>query len=567
MSSGSGVVAGIDIGNSTTEVVLLRPGRGGGEVVAHSRSLTRGDKGSPESVEAAARLVQRLARNHDLRIRLAAVAPLRAVHTGCRTVHDPAPDTAPLHVLTARAPTAAGDAAAAGRPVPLDRLADERAGGDAVVVLAGEDQGYREVAERVTASLQAGVRVVGVLTARDEAVLVANRLRVAVPVIDQVPVARARSALLVAVEARPLGSPLTRTTDPFWLAATFSLDAASPAVRTVARSLEDSSYSVVALLPDGDVGPAATTATEAEQEHVHWGDGTATPLRHALPRLQAEPPGAVRALGTVAADDVYALHLDEAATAASSRRGTVRTDRVVTAVLRRDGAATDPATLLEELLDTEVRVAGSEAGAGRAGALSTPGAPADAVVVDLGGGTVDVSDGTERCVVAGAGEMLTRLTTEALGVPSGTAEHAKRGPALHVVAPQVVLDEKGTRTFLDSPAPASAAGTLCVHGPAGLVPFARTLGLGEWRAWRLAAKRLCLGRNVRRALAGLTTVPAGRDVALVLVGGAAGDDEVVAAVTEVLPAAATVGRGNVAGSLGHRCAVAFGLAAGGDRSA
>lgn len=561
MTTGAGVVAGIDIGNSTTEVVLFRPGPGQGEIVGHGRSLTRGDKGSRDSVTAAARLTLRLARRHEVGICAAAVAPLRAVHTSCRTIHDPAPDTAPLHVLVAQARTAAGDAVAVGRPVALDRLMEGGPGdGSDAVVLADEAHGYREVADRVNDAMRAGVPVVGVLTARDEAVLVANRISTAIPVVDQVPLARALEATLIAVEARPLGSPLSRLTDPFWLAATFLLDAASREVRSVARSLEDSSYAVVAL--NRGEAPGAEGRLGTDQERVHWSDGSTTELRHALARLQAEPPGSVVGLtsdrGSTAADDAYGVHLGEVAAAASSRRGTVRTDAVVTALLQREAAETDPAVLLEELLDAPVRVAASEADAGRMGALSTPGAPVDALVVDLGGGTIDASDGATCCVVAGAGDMLTRITAEGLDVPSGTAEHAKRGPALHAVAPQVVLDEKGTRSFLTRPAPASAVGALCVHGPVGLVPFSQALGLGEWRSWRLATKRLCLGRNVERAI---SAIALGRDVSLVLVGGAAGDDEVVATVAEALPAGATVGRGNVAGALGHRWAVAFGLAA------
>ena len=44
-----------------------------------------------------------------------------------------------------------------------------------------------------------------------------------------------------------------------------------------------------------------------------------------------------------------------------------------------------------------------------------------------------------------------------------------------------------------------------------------------------------------------------------MVGGCAGDDEVLAALTGALPTGTAVGRGVVAGTLGHRYAVAHGL--------
>jgi len=46
-----------------------------------------------------------------------------------------------------------------------------------------------------------------------------------------------------------------------------------------------------------------------------------------------------------------------------------------------------------------------------------------------------------------------------------------------------------------------------------------------------------------------------------VVGGPAGDDEVLSAVSRALPAGTAVGRGDVGGTLGHRYAVAYGLLA------
>ncbi len=56
---------------------------------------------------------------------------------------------------------------------------------------------------------------------------------------------------------------------------------------------------------------------------------------------------------------------------------------------------------------------------------------------------------------------------------------------------------------------------------------------------------------MQRVAAGVTGV--------LLVGGGAGDDELVRALAERLGHDVTVGRGNVGGGLGHRFAVAYGL--------
>ena len=44
-----------------------------------------------------------------------------------------------------------------------------------------------------------------------------------------------------------------------------------------------------------------------------------------------------------------------------------------------------------------------------------------------------------------------------------------------------------------------------------------------------------------------------------VIGGPAGDDEAIGCVARVLPPGTAVGRGNVAGQLGHRYGVAYGL--------
>jgi hypothetical protein len=197
----------------------------------------------------------------------------------------------------------------------------------------------------------------------------------------------------------------------------------------------------------------------------------------------------------------------------------------------------------------------SEALAARHGALSTPGATEDTVVVDLGGGTVDTVGTGRGVVAAGGGELLTVSVAALTGISTAAAEHVKRGPASRVEAPQVLLAEDGARTFLDRPAAPETVGSLVVSGPAGLLPFHRTLAPGEWRALRLRLKVDLVGGNVARAIRTLALQPR----TVVVVGGPAGDDEVLAAVSGALPRGTAVGRGNVAGTLGHRYAVAYGL--------
>ena len=200
--------------------------------------------------------------------------------------------------------------------------------------------------------------------------------------------------------------------------------------------------------------------------------------------------------------------------------------------------------------------------AARLGALTTPGARAGAVVVDLGAGTIDVIGPRASVVAAGAGDLLTGAVAQALGIPRATADWVKRGPCLRVDGGQRFEAEDGTRGFLAVAAPASAAGMLAVDGPGGLLPFDRHHGPGEWRAIRLRLKSAVLAENFRRAVRTLGT---GEFSQVLMVGGPAGDEELLGVITRSLPPGVAVGRGSVGGTcegepLGHRYAVALGLA-------
>jgi hypothetical protein len=295
-------------------------------------------------------------------------------------------------------------------------------------------------------------------------------------------------------------------------------------------------------------------------------DGGRLSLRTACAQLPGWPAGAVRALGIGSGpsevDDLFAVDLAAAAEAATARQGSTGRAVLVASLSRlRDPHAAEETGMLGDLLAVPVRCLVSEPAAARFGALTTPGARNDAVVVDLGAGTIDVIGSQASVVAAGAGELLTAAVAEMLGIPRATADWVKRGPCVRVDGGQRFEAEDGTRGFLPATAPGSAAGMLAVDGPGGLLPFDRHHGPGEWRAIRLRLKSAVLASNFRRAVRTL-----GQDPGQVLVvGGPAGDEELLGVIARALPDGVAVGRGNVGGTcpgepLGHRYAVALGLA-------
>ena len=578
------VIAGVDVGNATTEVVLTS----GGKILAAGRVPTRGRKGSADSLRGAAALVRRVERQAGCTVGEARIAPLRAVEVAVVTVPDAPPPSGRLRVLAAGVATPGGTGTCVGPPLllsardpPRPGSAAERPSGSPFVAVVPIGLRYDEAAARLRDLLAAGTPIGAVLVAGDEGVLVAHRLPGELPVIDQVDTVAAVGCQLLAVEVRPPGRTFGLLTDPVALGARLGLarHEAADAV-TLGRALADHSNAVVGLLPEPS--PAAVLAEppvaavlaeppvaagQAEGEPwVQTADGRRLPLRTAGSQLADWPVGTVRTFSTTGGetevDDLFAVDLAAAAEAATARQGSTGRAVLVASLSRVSGLeGVSPAGLLGDLLGVPVRSPVTEPTAARLGALTTLGARRDAVVVDLGAGTIDVIGVGSDVVAAGAGELLTVAVAETLGIPRAAADWVKRGPCLRVDGGQRFEAEDGSRGFLAVNAPASAIGMLAVEGPGGLLPFDRHHGPSEWRAIRIRLKLAILATNFQRAVRTL-----GSDLGQVLVvGGPAGDEELLGILARSLPDGVAVGRGHVGGTcegepLGHRYAVALGLA-------
>ena len=595
------MIAGVDVGNATTEVVLVRDG----EVLGSARAPTRGRKGSADSLRGAAAVVRRAERQAGCRADEARVAPLRAVDTSVLIVPGITPVHGRLRILAAGVGTPGGTGVCVGRPVPaaaggpvpaaasgpVPAVAGgpvPAAAGRPVPAAVGGGPGGAYPDGRSVVLIPAGLRyddaatlinlwpaAGAVLVAGDEGVLIANRLTAAIPVIDQADVRDAAACDLIAVEVRPPGQPLRLLSDPIALAAGFGLgdDEAADTV-ALCRTLADYSNAVVGLLAVDQMhasqSPGQASAGQApagqgepwaghDEPWVGTAAGERFPLRAACGLLPGWPPGTVRVLGTnsgqTAVDDLFAVDLAAAAEAATARQGS--TGRAVLVASRAGGGpAVSPAEQLAGLLGIPVSSPVTEPAAARLGALSTPGAQAGALVVDLGAGTIDVAGIEGHVVAAGAGELLTAAVAETLGISRAAADWVKRGPCIRVDGGRRYEAEDGSRGFLDTPVPAAAAGQLAVHGPGGLLPFDRRHGPGEWRAIRLRIKQFVLSSNLGRAMRAVTEEPS----QILVVGGPAGDEELLAVIARTIAGDIPAGRGNVGGSLGHRYAVAYGLA-------
>jgi hypothetical protein len=556
------VVAGVDVGNHTTEIVLARIAADSVEQIAHGQGPTRGRKGSKESLEGAAALLHKLEVEAGVAADELLLAALRPVDTATAPLPPPTSPRSPVRSLRQiDASTPAGTGFGVGRHRPLSSLAGDVVEGPAIVSVDGATD-FEVAAEEISAAVERGWHVVGVIAAQDDAVLIRNRISIDVPVVDEVALDGLAPGALVAVEVVAEGRAYRAMADP--IALCVALELGHDEIQHVAeftRELADSP--AIAVTPR--IGPPDPPSVDGDYvdctvdgERVRYSPAQA----HSVLRLA--PPGNVtevrlHAIKTaqdgLAVDDAFFTDLSSIDNGAWLRRGVADTRGTVVALLGADLVA-DAASTLQDLTGRPTHTIATEPDAAAVGAHTTPGLPSGTVVCDIGGGTIDLIGAGLAVTAAGAGEAITTAVARVLGIPRALAERVKRTPALRVEGPHVAHEEDGRRLFLDNPAPADAIGRLCTRGSAGLVPFSNKLAAEEWRSLRLAIKQETVAANIVRCLRAFPEPPP----ALVLAGGGALDDELLRTVAEALRATGVVvGRASIDGVHGPRFAVASGL--------
>ena len=543
-----GLVAGIDIGNSTTEIVIAS----GSEPIAWDRRPTRGMKGSEASIKAAVSLLQSLQREHQLIVEKVVVAPWQPVETLTSTVHEPLPDTGRLQILKTAHQSVVGDGWAIGQPWLITQAAMSEV---SLIAVVPSGVGFEFAAAAINRELANGSNIVGAVIADDEAVLVAKRVSADIPIADGVDTEIARTAQRLFLEVRPQNSSLKIATDVWALRSALELSEmdASP-LNEIVRWVKNERTALIGLFSETQI------SNPINNGFIHWIDGTTTELFEAIAKIENSLIGDVSRIAIsdpISTSDIWAFDI----TKVLADRGLRQVGHTRDLALAQLSPHSSSSNLdLSAMFKVPVVVAESESFAARIGATSTPGVGSGAAILDIGGGTIDLISEVELSA-AGAGELLTAAVAFALDTSRGAADWIKRGPAQRLESPQVLLSEDGSKNFVSeaAPYPASAMGSLVTPGPAGFLTFGQNLQPAEWRIMRQGLKQAAIGKNVARLIRSLESITGtAKDLDLVVVGGPVADDELLP-VIGAIPGVKGIGRGNVAGKLGHRYAVAYGL--------
>lgn len=595
-------IAGVDIGNSTTEVCLaqLEPGRTK-KYLASSIIKTTGIKGTlanvPGIVTALQEAVQQagLSLNQIDEIRLNEATPV---------IGDLAMETITETIITESTmighnpSTPGGVGLGVGMTIPFAQL-PAASPGEQVICLIPKGIDFEDAARAINTAMARGVAIQGAIVRQDDAVLIVNRLEKKIPVVDEVTlIEKVPVNMLAAVEVAQAGQTITTLSNPYGIATVFQLTPEeTKMVVPIARALIGNRSAVVVRTPAGDVkarsipagfitvvgqkgkadidveaGAAAIMEAVERVQPVLDVQGEAGTnvngmlerVRQVMAELTSQPVAEMKIQDILAVDTFVpqkvqgGLAGEFALESAVALAAMVKTSRLPMQQI---------ADKLKEELQVRVVIAGVEANMAIHGALTTPGTDKPLAILDMGGGSTDAAiitrDGQVHSIhLGGAGDMATMLINSELGLNDfDLAEDIKKYPLAKVESLYHVRLEDGTVQFYDHHLPPHVFARVVILKDGGMVPIPSDHALDRIRHVRREAKKRVFVTNALRSLARVAPTGNIRHIEfVVLVGGSAMDFEVADMVSDALAEYGIVcGRGNIRGSEGPRNAVATGL--------
>ncbi|EDJ2566447.1 propanediol dehydratase reactivase alpha subunit PduG [Salmonella enterica subsp. enterica serovar Montevideo] len=595
-------IAGIDIGNSSTEVALATLNEAGALAITHSAlAETTGIKGTLRNVfgiqEALALVAKRAG------INVSDISLIR-INEATPVIGDVAMETITETIITESTmighnpKTPGGVGLGVGITITPEELLTRPADSSYILVVSSAFD-FADIANVINASMRAGYQITGVILQRDDGVLVSNRLEKSLPIVDEVLyIDRIPLGMLAAIEVAVPGKVIETLSNPYGIATVFNLNAdETKNIVPMARALIGNRSAVVVKTTSGDVKaraiPAGNLELQAQGRTVRvdvaagaeaimkavdgcgkldnvTGEagtnigGMLEHVRQTMAELTNKPSSEIFIQDLLAVDTSVPVSvtgglagefsLEQAVGIASM----VKSDRLQMAMIARE---------IEQKLNIDVQIGGAEAEAAILGALTTPGTTRPLAILDLGAGSTDASIINPKGEIiathlAGAGDMVTMIIARELGLEDRyLAEEIKKYPLAKVESLFHLRHEDGSVQFFPTPLPPAVFARVCVVKPDELVPLPGDLVLEKVRVIRRSAKERVFVTNALRALRQVSPTGNIRDIPfVVLVGGSSLDFEVPQLVTDALAHYRLVaGRGNIRGSEGPRNAVATGL--------
>lgn len=596
------LIAGVDIGNSTTEVCIGAVGEDGTfRFLSSASRMTTGTKGTlPNVLGIKAALLEAMDK---IRQPFSALDLVR-LNEAAPVIGDTAMETITETIITESSmighnpSTPAGAGEAVGELLFLENIWKGKPGVPYIVAAASKFS-YEEVAARLNQHIPE-LDVRGLILQADEAVLVENRLSKTMPIVDEVRhINKVPEGKLAAIEVALPGTSIRMLSNPYGIATLLGLNAEeTKAVTPIAKSLVGKRSAVVIRTPHGNIRenvlPAGEVVFHGKQEVRINIDAGADEIMNALEaageirdidgQQNTNVGNMLRRIKTSMADvakehehdseiritDILAVDTLAPVEISGSLAGETCMEKAVgiAAMVKTQHLPMQKiAERLEQELHVKAVVAGVEAVMASLGAMTTPGTKLPLAILDMGGGSTDAAvleaDGSVRTThQAGAGELVSMLIQTELGLHSRTtAEQIKKYPMGKVESLFHMRLENGAMQFFEESIDPRYYGHVVLLAPGEMLKVEEDIPMEKILDVRREAKRKVFVRNAVRALKIVAPDHDLRKIPnVVLVGGSAEDFEIPEMLMDALSEYRIVcGRGNIRGVEGPRNAVATGL--------
>ena len=595
------IVAGIDIGNATTETALARIDGNQVEFLASGTVPTTGIKGTRQNINGVVHsLTSAMEKVGGEITELSQVC----LNEAAPVIGDVAMETITETIITESTmighnpSTPGGMGVGVGETILITQLAAAAGGKDYIVVVPASVD--FEDAARLINEGSAGTRqVTAAIVQRDDGVLIHNRLNHKIPIVDEVAlVDKVPMGMRSAVEVAGVGGVVEVLSNPYGIATLFGLSSEETRqVVPIARALIGNRSAVVIKTPAGDVkerkipagmiefyGQNRTVKVDVDAggekimqaveslpvlEDVRGEPGTNAggmleKVRQVMANLTKQHPKDIHIQDLLAVDTFTPQKVQGGLANEFSQENAVG----IAAMVKADRLQMEAiAREFSEQINIPVQVGGVEADMAIRGALTTPGTNKPLAILDMGAGSTDASiinrEGEIHSIhLAGAGNMVTLLIQSEMGLDSfDIAEDVKKYPLAKVESFFHGRHENGTVEFFSEPLDPNIFAKTVILKEGNMIPLEGDWSMEKIRLIRRQAKQKVFVTNALRALARVSPTGNVRDNQfVVLVGGSALDFEVPQMVTDALSQYKVVaGRGNIRGTEGPRNAVATGL--------
>ena len=602
----STVIAGIDVGNSTTEVAIaeLTNSHTPPRFLGSSRVLTTGIKGPLSNIPGMKLALRQAAEDAGIDV---SDIDLALLNEATPVIGDIAMETITETIITESTMighnpgSPGGMGIGVGITTHINQLISVKRGQSVIVVIPrGHD--FEVAASLIKRALEAGVDVQGGIVQSDDGVLIANRLSKILPFVDEVGlIEQVPLNMLAAVEVGEHGQVIRQLCNPYGIATLFDLTPQeTQMVIPIAKALIGLRSAVVIRTPAGDVQtrriPAGTLKLIGEMRTaVVEMDGGADAIMETLSqvgRLQnvsGEPGtnvgGMVERVRQTMSDltekpiqeikirDILAVDclVPQKVYGGLAQEFSMENAVGLAAMVNTDQLLMERLALaLAQEIGVRVEMGGVEANMAILGTLTTPGIDVPLAILDLGAGSTDAAlmvkgKPVESIHLAGAGNMVTLLIQRELDLPTGTnidvAEQIKRYPLAKVESLFHIRNEDNSVRFFKEPLDPRLFGRVALVTESGLVPIPTEHTVERIREVRREAKRRVFLRNSLRALQTVAPLGSLRNIEFVaIVGGSGQDFELSHMLMNKLAEFGTVvGAANIRGKLGTVNAVATGL--------